>query len=149
MTDPIRSHADNANLEAWWQSKLTEAEILLDQNGIEALWWQFNLFDDGIAEDATDLDQAVKIILTTPQGSDIHRPEFSSGIWNYIDYPIPRATPFVVRESTTAIETWEPRVQLDSVDVQPYSPDIQGISVNTSWTVADSEETGQTEVSFG
>lgn len=149
MVDPIRSHPDNAELEIWWQSRVAEAESLLDQNQIDAIWWQFNLFDDGVVADADDLNQAIQIVLTTPQGSDIHRPEFSSGIWNYIDYPIPRATPFVIRESTTAIETWEPRVQLDSVEVQSYTPGIEGISVVTSWTVADSDETGQTEVSFG
>jgi hypothetical protein len=149
MTDPIRSHPDTANLESWWQGKLSQADTILTQNGVDALWWQYKLYGDGIVQDAAELDQAIGIVLSTPLGSDIHRPDFSSGIWNYIDYPIPRATPFVVRESVQAIDQWEPRVKLDSVSVVPYSPGIQGISVNTTWTVANSSETGATEVSLG
>lgn len=127
MADPILTHPDFTNLQTWWQSKLTQGEAVLTSNVIDSLWWQFKLFGSGIVQDIAELDQAIKIVLSTPIGSDIHRPEFSSGIWQYIDYPIPRATPFVVRESTSAVETWEPRVTLDSVTVQKYSPGFRAL----------------------
>ncbi|MDX2215530.1 MAG: GPW/gp25 family protein [Oculatellaceae cyanobacterium bins.114] len=149
MVDPIRSHPDNTTLDNWWQTKLTQAPEILNQNGIDALWWGFELFGDGIVQDAAELNQTIKIVLSTQQGSDLHRPEFSSGIWNFIDYPIPRATPFVVRDSVQAIATWEPRVSLDTVSVQPYSPGISGLMVNAQWAIAETDVTGQTEVEIG
>ena len=34
----------------------------------------------GVVEGLRDIDQAIRIILTTPRGSDPHRPEFGSDI---------------------------------------------------------------------
>ena len=142
--------SDRATLEAWWADKLTRVDPILESNGIDALWWQYPAFGDVPKQDASDLDQSVRLILTTPQGSDPHRPTFSSGIWNYIDYPIARATPFVIRESTLAVETWEPRVVLNDITVLQYSPHgIASMQVSTEWTVAGTTETGATEASFG
>ncbi|MBD2261350.1 GPW/gp25 family protein [Pseudanabaena sp. FACHB-2040] len=136
-----------AALEAWWQGKLAEVDPTLATNGIDAVWWSFAVGRSGIVQDATDLDQAIKIILATPYGSDPHRPDFASNIWLYIDYPVPRATPHVVRESMLAVETWEPRVELESVSVNPYRPNQAALTINAQWTIGSVE--GQTEVAIG
>ena len=59
--------------------------------------------------------------MTTPRGSDPLRPTFGSDIWRYIDFPIDVALPAIVRELTSAITTWEPRVNLISVTAQPVN----------------------------
>lgn len=144
MADPFLDRT--LPLTDWWAAKLTEAETILTTNGIIAQWWGYRLFGAGVAQNLEQLDQAVKVILTTAKGSDIHRPEFSTGIWNYIDYPIPRATSYVVRESVDAVERWEPRVDLETVNVKQYDPDLAGLSVEVSWVVVDSAIVGETIV---
>lgn len=137
---------DQAAVAAWWRDRQAERDGLLDANGMTALWWQYSLASDGIVQNEAELDQAIKIILTTPYRSDPHRPTFASDVWNYIDYPVPRAAPNVVREAVVAIERWEPRVDLLNVDVQPYRPGIAGLTVTAEWRVGRFER--RTEVNF-
>ncbi|HEY9737521.1 MAG TPA: GPW/gp25 family protein [Trichocoleus sp.] len=136
-----------AALEAWWQGKQAEVDSTLAANGIDAVWWSFAVGSQGAVQDAADLDQAIKIILATPYGSDPHRPDFASDVWAYIDYPVPRATPHVVREAVLAVETWEPRVTLEAVSVSPYRPNQAALTVNAQWSIGSVE--GQTEVAIG
>lgn len=81
-----------------------------------------------------DIHQAIHIILRTPRGSDPHRPLFGSNLWHYIDYPIERAIPHVVRESVEAIRQWEPRCRLLKV-----TPVIDGehLTLRVQWRAAD------------
>ncbi|UTH76104.1 GPW/gp25 family protein [Chromobacterium sp. IIBBL 290-4] len=73
-----------------------------------------NGFPD-IVENLDDIHQALRIILGTPKGSDPLRPEFGSDLHRYLDYPIDRARPHVVREAVAAISHpryGEPRIEL-------------------------------------
>lgn len=135
---------DQAALANWWAARQAERDDLLDANGVTALWWQYSLAGEGVLQNEAELNQAIKIILTTPFGSDPHRPTFASDIWTYIDYPVPRATPNVVREAVTAIERWEPRVDLLNVNVRTYQPSIAGLTVTAEWRVGNFES--RTEV---
>ena len=65
------------------------------------------------------IQQNVRLILTTPKGSDIHRPDFGSDLWKFIDQPLNVITLGRIRaEITDAIERWEPRVKVLSVDIE-------------------------------
>jgi phage baseplate assembly protein W len=79
--------------------------------------WQIALGGAGYAEALDDLRQAIAIILLTRKGSDPLRPAFGSDIWRYIDHPIDRARPHLVREVVEAIRRWEPRVKVERVTV--------------------------------
>ena len=131
--------ADTAALDSWWSDRQAERDDILDANGVTAVWWSYALAGDGIAQNEAELDQTIKIILSTPYGADIHRPDFASNVWNYIDYPIPQATPNVVREAVVAIKRWESRVTLLNVAVEPYNPGIAGLTVTTEWRVGNFE----------
>lgn len=74
--------------------------------------WQPALGGDGEVTGLDDLRQAIAIILRTPVGSDPLRPEFGSNLHRYIDYPVNRARPHLVRETVAAIRRWEPRVSV-------------------------------------
>ena len=74
-----------------------------------------------VVQGIADVEQCLGIIVTTPRGSDPLRPTFGANIWRYIDFPISLALPAIVSELTTAIATWEPRVNLVSVTVQPVN----------------------------
>ncbi|AIN15747.1 25-like lysozyme family protein [Yersinia pseudotuberculosis] len=70
-----------------------------------------------MVEGLRDLDQAIRIILTTPKGSDPHRPDFGSRLHLYIDWPTNRVVPYLVRESIEAIRRWEKRLDVVAVKV--------------------------------
>jgi hypothetical protein len=72
-----------------------------------------------VVQGIADVNQCIRIILTTPQGSDPLRPTFGANIWQYVDYPINSAIPAIVREITQAITLWEPRVTVISVNASP------------------------------
>lgn len=83
---------------------------------ITAQDWQLALDQPGnVVSDLDDIGQCIRVILTTPKGTDPLRPQFACDLWPYIDYPMDRALPHIVREAWDAIETWEPRVQLISI----------------------------------
>ena len=112
---------------------------------ITAAHWQPALGTSGeVVEGLRDIDQAIRIILTTPKGSDAHRPEFGSNIHLYIDWPVNRVTPHLVREAVDSIRQWEPRVSVIQVQMS-----IEGshVTLRVQWRVADGV-TQLTEVSY-
>ena len=74
-----------------------------------------------VVQGIADVNQCIRIILTTPKGSDPLRPTFGADLWQYIDFPIQTAIPNIVREVTDAITLWEPRVKLISVIAKPVN----------------------------
>ncbi|WP_174865819.1 GPW/gp25 family protein [Pectobacterium polaris] len=101
----------------------------------QSVFWQPALQRSGdIVEGTADIMQAIHIILRTPCGSDPHRPDFGSNLHLYLDYPIERAIPHVVRESVEAIKRWEPRCQLLAV-----KPSVNGahLTLHVSWKTAN------------
>lgn len=147
--DPITSHPDFQLLADWWASQLDAAPALLAENQIVARWWGFRLFGEGTVQDLDELNQTLTVIVGTPQGSDVHRPLFSTGIWDFIDYPVDRVDSYVIRESVDAIETWEPRLDLTGIAVD-RSQAVQGkVSVKAKWQLSEGALEGTTEVDLG
>lgn len=102
---------------------------------ITAAHWQPALGTSGeVVEGLHDIDQAIRIILATPKGSDAHRPDFGSDLHLYIDWPTNRVTPHLVREAVDSIRRWETRVSVVQVQV---SIDVEHIIVRVQWRVAD------------
>lgn len=104
-------------------------------SSITATHWQPALGTPGeVVEGLRDIDQAIRIILTTPKGSDAHRPEFGSDLHLYIDWPHNRVTPYLVRETVEAIRRWETRVSVVQAQVLI---DAEHITLRVVWGVAD------------
>jgi len=62
--------------------------------------------------------QNIQVILTTPKGSDVHRPDFGSELYKFIDQPLSALTAgkikaYIVEE----IERWEPRVKVMGISL--------------------------------
>lgn len=112
---------------------------------ITAAHWQPALGTSGeVVEGLRDIDQAIRIILSTPKGSDPHRPEFGSDLHLYLDWPTNRVTPHLVREAVDSIRHWEPRVSVAQVKVQINAAQI---IVQVHWRVAG-EVSQLTEVPY-
>ncbi len=79
--------------------------------------WQPALEGDSNVEGVEDIRQCIRIIIETPVGSVPLEPEFGSKVHHYVDWPIDRARPHVVRETVEAIAKWEKRCIITRVQV--------------------------------
>jgi len=104
-------------------------------NPIASAHWQPKRLETGtVVQGWADIDQAIHIILATPKGTDRHRPDFGCRAHDYLDWPVERATPHLVREAVTAIRVWEPRADVIRVDV---TVDGHHIRLRVVWQAAD------------
>ena len=76
-----------------------------------------------VVQGIADVDQCVRIILTTPKGADPLRPTFGADLWQFVDTPINLARPGIVREIMEALLLWEPRIDLIKVTTAPVIDD--------------------------
>lgn len=101
---------------------------------ISSMHWQPTLNGDGVVEGVRDVEQAMRLILRTPRGSDPHRPTFGSNIHLYIDHPVNQVVPHLVRETVDAITAWEPRAKVETV--APVFDEAH-ITLRIRWKLAD------------
>lgn len=108
--------------------------------------WQPALAADGIVGGLDDIDQCVRIILTTPKGSIPHRPDFSCDIQQYVDMPQNKAAAFIVREARAAILKFEPRIKEVQVSVVHT---VGAIELTVDWLPIADGNWQQSIVSIG
>lgn len=97
---------------------MSSHEVRLDR--ITSADWSPRLGATGaVVEGAEDVEQCIRIILGTPRGTVPHRPELGCDLWRYLDLPLDRARPLMVREAVEAVQRWEPRAELVSVAAAP------------------------------
>lgn len=78
-----------------------------------------------------EIVQAIRIILETPVGARVMRPEFGSRLHELVFAPINASTIAAARRHVEyALGYWEPRIDVTSVDVQPH-PDWPEVLVIT------------------
>lgn len=111
---------------------------------IRSVDWQPKLGEIGaVVENISDINQCIRIILTTPKGSDPHRPEFGSDIWKYIDYPVNEAIPNIIRDAIDAINAWEPRVEIKTIKAEV---DVANVMLRIEWVLKGTDESQSIEV---
>jgi phage baseplate assembly protein W len=87
--------------------------------------WGFPVAPDGdgrlpAADGPEKVQQAIRIILDTEPGERIMRPAFGCGLRRYIMKPNTVATRALIRgDVDLALGTWEPRISLTQVTVDP------------------------------
>lgn len=88
--------------------------------------WNFPLRPDQNSGGLEYLDgaekvrQSIQIILETEPGERIMRPTFGCGLRRYLMKPNTTATRALIqRDVQTALKTWEPRIDVKSVEVTP------------------------------
>ena len=60
--------------------------------------------------------QNIRVILSTPKGSDVHRLNFGSELYRFIDQPLTALTAGKIKAYIVdEIERWEPRVKVKEV----------------------------------
>lgn len=85
---------------------------------------------------AGDLDRSIRVVLATAPGERLMRPDFGCRIWDLLFEPINGNTlglmAFAVRE---AISQWEPRVEVDDVDVTPDPTEAGAVRIAIDYRV--------------
>ncbi|WP_437275935.1 GPW/gp25 family protein [Sorangium sp. So ce375] len=80
--------------------------------------------------------QAIWILLSTARGERIGRPDFGCGIHELVFATRSSGTMGdIARAVTEAIQRWEPRVELVSVDARLHPSDPQGVLVDIHYEV--------------
>lgn len=75
---------------------------------------------------ATDVEEAIKLILGTAPGERRMRPEFGCNLHEYVFAPMDITTLGMIRyQVTEALERWEPRIEVKEVRARP-SREIDG-----------------------
>jgi phage baseplate assembly protein W len=130
------------------------------QPNLASPWRQPRLGDiradvaDGVGEIVSDIDdvhQCIRIILSTPKGTDPYRPDFAIDYLDYLDWPINKVTPYIVREGMRAVLTWEPRVEVTQISLRP-EPEYGRSWLQLHWRLKDPPRRAMqqmTEVIYG
>lgn len=88
-----------------------------------------------IVTDLEDIAQAIRIIGTTRLGERPLEPEFGSEIYRWIDAPLDVARANIPVAIYTSIGRWEPRVIINSVQVD-IAPSMAGLVILIDWSLA-------------
>ena len=108
--------------------------------------WRFPMGVDGrgglaVAGYDRDIEQAITIILSTAKGERMMRPDFGSGIHEFIFAPYNATTAglfaYHVQE---ALARWEPRIEVTGVDVQQVAGDHTQIMIDIQYRVKSTNE---------
>ena len=115
-------------------------------NPIHSTHWQLapNLNEQAV-QGIDDIHQCIANTLNTLKGTDVLRPEFGSDHFQYIDQPEDVALPNMVREITLALQRWENRIEVESVQISGQAPHFELLIF---WTLVDDvyRELYQTQV---
>lgn len=89
-----------------------------------------------LARQAEDVDQAIRMILLTPKGQRVMRPEFGCQIHDLIFAPNDATTfglaAYYVEE---ALAFWEPRILVQAVDVVPDPEDPARLLIHIRYEI--------------
>jgi Bacteriophage baseplate protein W len=87
-----------------------------------------------LAHDETDVDQAIQLILGTAPGERPMRPEFGCGVHDFVFDTIDAGT--VARMETeirSALDRWEPRVEVQALDFDLDGVDRGELLINIAY----------------
>lgn len=94
-------------------------------------WQLSNQQPDELVQGIGDITQCIENILRSQPGTDPLRPTFGCDYIRHIDKPVTVAAPLIVNEIIDAIQTWEKRVTIQSVN---YRIEAENVIYEISWT---------------
>jgi phage baseplate assembly protein W len=85
---------------------------------------------------AEDIDRSLRIVLSTAPGERVMRPQFGCRIWEMLFEPVTANLLGAMAEAVRdAVAQWEPRVDLDDVQVVPDPDDASLVRIALRFTV--------------
>ena len=78
------------------------------------------------SEGADNIREAIRVILLTEQRERVHLPEFGGSLGLFLFEPNTVTTRHLIQDRISkALAQWEPRILVQSVDVEPDPTDLQ------------------------
>ncbi len=78
------------------------------------------------SEGEANIRESIQIILLTELGERLHLPEFGGGLNRFLFEPNTATTRQLIRDRITkALAEWEPRIVVQTVEVEPDAQDAQ------------------------
>lgn len=85
---------------------------------------------------ADDIDASIRVVLVTAPGERVMRPFFGCRIWELLFEPINANTLGLMADAVReAIGRWEPRVELEDVEVEPDSANEGRVLIHLAYRV--------------
>ncbi|MDP9241052.1 MAG: GPW/gp25 family protein [Actinomycetota bacterium] len=103
--------------------------------------WAFPLRADATGSIAlvgadTEIEEAIRLILATAPGERVMRPEFGCGMHDHVFDSMDATTAGQVAYAVqTALEQWEPRIDVSAVDVSYAAESTATIYIDIRYTV--------------
>lgn len=113
-----------------------------DLLALTSSYWQpkVGVLGDVVTE-LEDIHQCILTILSTPRGSDPHRPDFAVNLLDWVDKPINSVRAVMVQEVLRAIARWEARAVVKRVTVD-IGMDGASLTMTVYWVPSSLENDG-------
>ncbi len=96
-----------------------------------------------------NIRESIQIILQTAENERINLPGFGAGLQLLLFEPNTVATQFQIQDRITkALQLWEPRLSIASVDVQQDPADARSAIANIQYKLISTQVTGSMTMNF-
>ena len=108
---------------------------------IMGVGWRFPIDTDGgggiaLSQHERDIEESIRIILSTAKGERRMRPDFGCGIHDLVFHPNNTNTwTLIAYNVEEALGWWEPRIKVSDVDVHPDPKDPAKLIINIHYQV--------------
>lgn len=110
--------------------------------------WSLSLSEQGkIVQGLDDIKQCIRVIATTPTGSDPLRPLFGCDAYKFLDLPISVAITGIYKELFEALEIWEERIE-NLTFTHVLSEDGSGLIVTIYYSIKNTVNTDQVDITY-
>jgi len=87
-----------------------------------------------------NIREAIQVVLQTEAGERLQLPEFGGGLGGFLFEPNNAATHAAIEERINrALQRWEPRIQVESVDVRPDPDDTRAALATLSYKLVSTQ----------
>jgi phage baseplate assembly protein W len=88
-----------------------------------------------------EIEEAMRLVLATAPGERAMRPEFGCGIHDYVFAPADATTAgLIAYEVRSSLLRWEPRVDVQDVDVRPDPDDASTMLIEIKYSTKDTND---------
>ncbi len=90
----------------------------------------------GLTSGAEDLDSSIRVVLATAPSERVMRPAFGCRIWDLLFEPVNANTLGLMAQAVReAVAQWEPRVEVENVEVSPDGDDSALVHISVTFRV--------------
>lgn len=102
------------------------------------------------SEGEANVREAIRIILSTEPGERLRLPEFGAGLRRFLFEPNTLATHTLIRQTIAeALKRWEPRVQVEAVEVQADAADAEAAIATITYRLVATQVQERVSLSVG